>query len=593
MKPFLFPCTLFIPMEEITLEELHRLREGNIVEQLIVIKRLTQKQPPSPAVIYPLLDIVSGGNEELIGAVAEGLVSMKSIIIPTLKTEITNSNCFIRWAIALAIQEIGENIFQDHLVPALGIGYEPVIKIIIKTLNQMNPARFPSLEFVDILRNLNEHEKNAVGYYAIRQLGTLAYDVTETIFALKTLKDLNWNKAIVPMLKATHHKDYRVREEVKQILNISNRNREIIEECLRALENPHEYYQLNFNLSVLDKIPLHMYAIEGLGLARFNLKKIKRIIINYLQNGSQTEKIFALRSIEKRNKTKERIAISNEIRIALRTLLNNSEESTRLEIIQQLAKLGEDWTLTALTAFLGDNSSHIRLALINALSKSSKNKDILEKVAVLLTDSDKRIRSGTLQLYWKLDPNRFFGLNEGDIIQKMPEPTRTKLLDKILEGLRTGNEDYRDFAAFWLGVLRYQPAYPVLVNNLNHPSEKVQVKVIISLGIFGNRKAIPKLIPFIYKKGITQRKAIESIGSLGLDGLHALIQELFKTNYTPSFLRKHIASFGGRVINYLSQEIDHETKAIRKKNLKNYLEILSKKYQVKLTDSDEDFRILL
>ncbi|MHA1854537.1 MAG: hypothetical protein ACTSXY_03165, partial [Promethearchaeota archaeon] len=112
-------------------------------------------------------------------------------------------------------------------------------------------------------------------------------------------------------------------------------------------------------------------------------------------------------------------------------------------------------------------------------------------------------------------------------------------------------------------------------------------------GIFGDTNAIDYLIPFLYEtKSVEIRnKAIESIGSLGNDGLQALIHQLFlKGDVNAPFLESHIMTFGGRIMNFISVEIEKETNVHRKKLLMEFLRKVNEHYQVEIS---QNFKILL
>ena len=110
--------------------------------------------------------------------------------------------------------------------------------------------------------------------------------------------------------------------------------------------------------------------------------------------------------------------------------------------------------------------------------------------------------------------------------------------------------------------------------------------------MYGNKDAIKHLIPFIYDENTRfQRKSIESIGSLGLDGLHFLIHELFQHGPSnPPFLENFIITFGGRILSDLTQEIDTELNIDRKKALTQFYLKVSERYQV---DNGSNYRVLL
>ena len=92
---------------------------------------------------------------------------------------------------------------------------------------------------------------------------------------------------------------------------------------------------------------------------------------------------------------------------------------------------------------------------------------------------------------------------------------------------------------------------------------------------------------------MVQRKSIETIGSLGLDGLHELIHQLYQDeenpNY-PEFLEKHILTFGVRILSYISKEIESESKNQRKVRLQELYEHTLDHYNLRSAD---DFTIML
>ncbi|MCK5347614.1 MAG: hypothetical protein KAR20_29600, partial [Candidatus Heimdallarchaeota archaeon] len=101
-------------------EDLQRLRESqNVYEKQGIIRRLSNI--PSAIVVYPILNVLTSGEQNLIKEAANALVKLKVHSKNILKTEITNKNCFIRWAIALAFQKIDDPSLTAALIPSLGI----------------------------------------------------------------------------------------------------------------------------------------------------------------------------------------------------------------------------------------------------------------------------------------------------------------------------------------------------------------------------------------------------------------------------------------------------------------------------------------
>ncbi|MHA1475107.1 MAG: HEAT repeat domain-containing protein [Promethearchaeota archaeon] len=218
----------------------------------------------------------------------------------------------------------------------------------------------------------------------------------------------------------------------------------------------------------------------------------------------------------------------------------------------------------------------------------------LEKIALLLVDENREIRKKTVIFFEDLDHERFkLHTTEGNIIALLPEYLKLKVLEELLNKVPNGDKKYKIFGIFWLGILVYKPAFPFLIQTLSDPNKSIVRSAIVALGIFGNTNAIENLTPFLYEtKSIQIRnKAIESIGSLGNDGLQALIHQLFlKGDVNPPFLETHIMTFGGRIMNFLSMEIENESNHHRKKLLMGFLRKVSEHYQVEIS---QNFKILL
>ena len=220
----------------------------------------------------------------------------------------------------------------------------------------------------------------------------------------------------------------------------------------------------------------------------------------------------------------------------------------------------------------------------------------LEKIALLLVDENRGIRKKAVNFFEDLDHERFkLHTSEGNIVALLPEYLKLKVLEELLNKLKVPNGDrkYKIFGIFWLGILVYKPGFPFLIHSLSDPNKDIVRSAIVALGIFGDTNAIDYLIPFLYETKYIQirNKAIESIGSLGNDGLSALIHQLFlKGDVNPPFLESHIMTFGGRIMNFLSMELENEMDSHRKKLLMEFLRKVSEQYQVEIS---QNFKILL
>ena len=220
----------------------------------------------------------------------------------------------------------------------------------------------------------------------------------------------------------------------------------------------------------------------------------------------------------------------------------------------------------------------------------------LEKIALLLVDENREIRKEAVIFFEDLDPERFkMHTTEGNIIALLPENLKLKVLKELLTkvNIPNGENKYKIFGIFWLGILAYKPSFPFLIKSLSDPNKRIVRSAIVALGIFGDTSAIDYLTPFLYDKKRIQikNKAIESIGSLGNDGLQALIHQLFlKGDVNSPFLESHIMTFGGRIMNFLSMEIENESNPHRKKLLMGFLREVNAHYQVEIS---QNFKILL
>ena len=236
----------------------------------------------------------------------------------------------------------------------------------------------------------------------------------------------------------------------------------------------------------------------------------------------------------------------------------------------------------------------MRQLLKNSKSNNNSVAKTLEKISLLLVDENKDIRKITVNFFEDLDHERFkLHTTEGNIIALLPEYLKSKVLEELLKKVPKGDIKYKIFGIFWLGILVFKPAFPFLIQSLSDPNKRVVRSAIAALGIFGDTNAIDNLIPFLYEIKLVQirNKAIESLGSLGNDGLQALIHQLFlKGDVNPPFLESHILTFGGRIMNLISMEIENESDLHRKKYLMGFLRKVSEQYQVEIS---QNFKILL
>ena len=462
-------------------EDLRTLQDGSIFEQLTIIKKFSRMQ--SLEVLHPLLDVLTQGREEIINAVADALVELKFVNCELLLTEITHHNCFVRWSIALAIQRIGDPLYIQDLIPAIGLGYEPTINVILQTLSQLDPNRFPEPNLSTVLKKLNNSEKENLGRNAIHQLGTGAFDTTENLLAIKILINLQWDRVIVPLIKASHHPDYRIRTEIATHLEHFSGDL-ILKECSRIIQDgTNGNLELDFNLPDSEKYSPYYYAIEGLGYC--NTPEAHKIVIKLLHNGTSNEKLFAISALEHYAQIQNQsLDFHREIQKEMQNLLRISDRSSRKSLILALAKGKGEWIISAITNYVQDDYPEIRTAVAHALMQMEDNsifKRIIDKIAFLLIDEVQTVRRAMISVFWQFDRTLYGGLNEGDIILKLPEPLKSKLIERMNQGLTTKSAKYREFAAFWLGIFRYPPAYTGLIQNFHHPDENVVVTNIVAL----------------------------------------------------------------------------------------------------------------
>jgi HEAT repeat protein len=573
-------------------EDLQRLRESqNVFEKQGIIRRLSNI--PSAIVVYPILNALTSGEQNLIKEAANALVKLKVHSENILKTEITNKNCFIRWAIALAFQKMDDPSLTAALIPSLGIGYEPVIKIVCNTIARWNPERFPSSKLKDILDNLTHIETEQVGQYATRQLGIRALDSTETLYALKILHLLNWDLSIVPLLKVSYHSDYRIREEAQKNLK-SFSTASFYSVCLKYMKRKDIAQKYDFEL-LKNNYPLNLFAIEGLGHIGLKYEDVEKVLTKFLSTGKKLEKFFVIRALNLFDKADFKHFMKKpRIKDKIKQFLKEVEGTEKLESIHLLGALEEEWVISFLLSFIKDENPEIRLSVLNAIYNSPTD-NVLEKIAFLLIDESIPIRKATVRLFEELEPEKYqLKTSEGNIIDKLPEVIKSKILTRLTESLETENQEYRSFAAFWLGTLNHKPAIEKLIKQLNHFDDEVRISTINALGIIGSPQAIPNLLPLIFEENSRiPRKVIETIGNLGEDGegVRYLIHQLFLEHQPhPSFLEKYVLSFGAKVIPILSSEIANEYHNLRKEKLQKFLLSIVNQYRI---NSEDSFDIIL
>jgi hypothetical protein len=579
-----------------TPEELQTLRSGDIIDKLVIIKRYHNK--PSASLIQAMLTTLGQGYEEIIEAIAQCFATFNNEIISILMTEIYNPNCFIRWGITRTI-ELGYNPAWDKeqlinlLIPAIGMGYAPTQDQICKTLAFLKPSRFSKPNLEDVMAILTDQEKTQILKHSVKLLGTSALDITETLAAIQLMEKIKLPIEIVPLFKAVHHSDYRVQQNVRRLLDTFS-ERTIFDECREVMTNKQEFTRMyDFNLPQDqggENYPLYYYALEGMGTV--NRVDAHRQLLAYLKRGEPNEKMFALRGLELALRKDPSPTLSRSIQMHIEGLLGvSTDRATQLSIIRSLSHIRESWAFSALTFYLKDPNPSIRLTAVEALNQITTTPDSLNNISFLLIDPDASVRRSAVNLYWKIEPGKYFGYNEGDIINKLSPPMREELLQTLTDQvLNTTNEELKLFGIFWLGLLRFEPAYPTIIHLLSHHSEEVVAAALTALGLFGNRADLSKLIPYIYSpKRIVSRKAIEAIGSMGMDGLYVLIHQLYLRDLqNPPFLESFVMSFGGRIINLLYQEIDQEPKTLRKKQLQLFCDTVEQKYRVRTGEDSSD-----
>ena len=82
---------------------------------------------------------------------------------------------------------------------------------------------------------------------AIHQLGTGAFDTTENLLAIKILINLQWDRVIVPLIKTSHHPDYRIRTEIAT--HLEHFSGDLILKMFRMIQDgTNGNLELDFNL---------------------------------------------------------------------------------------------------------------------------------------------------------------------------------------------------------------------------------------------------------------------------------------------------------------------------------------------------------
>ncbi len=580
-------------VQEPSANEIRVLRESSsILEKREIIRRFSKMK--TETVLFPILNSLYSGERELIEEAAKAFVRLLPISENIIQSEITNENRFIRWAIILTIQKIDDSSYSSRIIPAIGIGYEPVVKLICETLYHWFPNKFTSSFLSDIINGLSLLEKEPITYYSIRQLGILAFDSTETLSALKTLEYLHSVYSIVPLLKVQQHGDYRIRDEGLRIFNGFSK-KEIYTSCIKFLNSGTLALKYDFTLAA-NNYPARLYAIIGLGYVGLDYKNVKQLLLDFLFHGSNLEKFFMIKSLSHLSSFQyKKFTESTEIKQKIQDFLQKLSGHEKLETIQILGRFKESWIISILFTFLKDENPEVRLSVLEAISVTPTDA-ILEKIAFLLIDENRHIRRATVRLFEELEPDNYLmKSSEGNIIDKLPKKLKEKILAKLMKGLDGTDKKYQSFAAFWLGTLDYKPAIDKLIENLNNFDLDIQISTINALGIIGSTKAIKYLIPLLNdtQNALVQRKAIETIGNLGNEGegVKTLIHLLYPKGKPPhAFLENYIQSYGGRIIPMVYKEIELEKDPERQEKLQTFLTRLNKKYRI---STEKSFDIIL
>jgi HEAT repeat protein len=540
--------------------------------------------------IQTFLEITQQGHEDVLDAVVDGLIQKGPDILPVLHNYITHPNGLLRWVVVRILAYFGKPETADWMIPALGLGYSPTQETLVHALHQILPQRFPSVKLSDIVHRLNLREKDAVLQNAVRMLGTAAIDTMEVIGALQLIDMLEFPIAIVPLYKVLHHPDMRVQQHARQILtHFSDRDR--FDECNRVIAEGEGFSQVyDFRFSTEENYPIHLYAIEALGMQENS--KVTRILLNFLRQGNHDEKLFAIRGLTHllKGPLNTPALIKDIQQIIERLLRMDTDRTTRATLIRALGNVPERWAISALIFYLTDINPTIRTLAIEALSKMKIIKEDLEQIAPLLIDPDTIVRRAVVNLFWHVDPNRFLTQNEGDIISKLSEPMRSDLKKQLLRNAEKGSPEYREFAYFWLSLMHYEPVYPLLIKSLRNSTESVIIAALMALGLFGNPAAIPEIIPFIHSDSYDiSKNAVEAIACFGMDGYHALIHELFRPGpLNPPFLESYIITYGGKLLNYLGKEIEEEKQSGRRQLLLAFYHQVQARFQISQNAPDDD-----
>ena len=385
---------------------------------------------PSINLIPHYFEVVRQGREEILDAIVKVGGTMKGVIEPYLMREIDNPNSFVRWTVARIMREIPQVQFEPVLIPALGRGYLPAQNAILLALNSINPTRFPKAHLQDVIGRLTTEEKHAVLRSTVHTLGVDALDTTETLAGIQLMEMLQSPRALIPLIKTTHHRDPRVQQAARLTLTRFT-EREINEECNYILQNASTVgSQLEFHLEGPEDYALYLYAIEGLGLIKD--PHILKKLFHYLHHGNQYEKGFAIRGLELVfNRAGKSAKITHEIQEEIESLLRiNLDENLQPNLIRTLGRINEPWATSALIFYLRDLNPTIRVVALEALANSPTNPEIETQIAPLLIDDHPAVRKSIVDLYWKINPGQYHGLHEGDILLKLNPALREEILEQ-------------------------------------------------------------------------------------------------------------------------------------------------------------------
>ncbi|MHA1521354.1 MAG: HEAT repeat domain-containing protein [Promethearchaeota archaeon] len=232
-------------------------------------------------------------------------------------------------------------------------------------------------------------------------------------------------------------------------------------------------------------------------------------------------------------------------------------------------------------------STDFRINLEDSSELKQKGNELFEKLVLGLVHPDPNVRYETIEFFNEnFETSHFILLSAGNIIDELPVSIKKKIMDKMLEYYKTGNDSYLRFATFWLGMYGDDSSLPFLIKNLSHPSSKIVKQVINALGIFGSSRAIPYLLPLIHDEEIDSKlkhsaiTAIAILGEIGV-GIQSLIHELYTRSSTDySDLIDYLKSHGARILKYLAVEIEYERDSARKKKLNLFFTSISEEFSV-------------